>query len=96
MGILGEEELQELAVVIEAVKQPSSVVDWGRESDGYTLDSYREHSVLLRVCSCHPLINIFYHNSSDVSSENFALDQPILSLFTYFLFFSLVSLISYL
>ena len=27
MGILREEELQELAVVIEAVKQPSSVVD---------------------------------------------------------------------
>ena len=44
MGILREEELQELAVVIEAVEQPSSVVDWGRESDGCTFDSYREHS----------------------------------------------------
>ena len=40
--------------------------------------------LLLRGCLCHPLINIFYHNSPDVSSENFVLDQVILFEFIFF------------
>ena len=47
--------------------------------------------LLLRGCLCHPLINIFYHNSSDVSSENFVLDQLILFEFIFFNSYRLIS-----
>ena len=93
IGILVEEELQELGVVTDVVKQPSSVVlvenrwMYVRLLSG-TLGGFSP------LCLCHPLINIFYHNSSDISSENFVLDQLILSLFLSFLFLSLFCLIS--
>ena len=95
VGILGGKELQELGVVTDVVKQPSSAVEVENRMDVRSTPIEKTQSSLPRVSLCHLLMNIFYHNSSEFNSENFALDQLRLSLFTYFLVLSLVCFISY-
>ena len=95
VGILGEKELQELGVVTDVVKQPSSAVEVENRMDVRSIPIEKTQSSLPRVSLCHLLMNIFYYNSSEFNSENFALDQLRLSLFTYFLVLSLVCFISY-